>query len=522
MAGRLVIPAAEISDLDRLLVIGMGRSGVAAALTARRLLPEAEVILADQQRGILKPETEQELLAHGIRLEPGREDGSLLDGCGLVIKSPGVAVDIPLLMEARARGIRVWGELEFAWRHLPQLMVGVTGTNGKTTTTELIGHILKKAGRACRVAGNVGLALSSLVGEAGEDEILVVELSSFQLEDSELLRPDIAVLLNLTDDHLDRHPDAAHYFAAKMQIFANQSPADLAVINQDDPNCRVEVPGCGQRVWFSRQASSDQQPQVYARDGVIYARRDELDRAAAQLRLRLPACEGGPEAAAGGGSGRNGPDGGELPIQADDSGPRASEPVEVIAWPEASLSGEHNLENSLAACAVSLALGLEPGEIAAGLKSFPGVRHRLQEVRRVNGVRYVNDSKATNVDAAVKALTAFEGGIHLILGGSLKNCSFDGLAAAATADRVRQVILIGEAAAEIEASFGRHDRATVVAGDLPAAVRLASDSAVDGDVVLLAPACASFDQYDNYEERGDHFISLVNQIQRGSSDYRQE
>ncbi|MHB1390483.1 MAG: Mur ligase family protein [Thermoleophilia bacterium] len=512
MAGRLVIPAAEISDLDRLLVIGMGRSGIAAALAARRLLPDAGIILADEQHVILEPDIKQELLAQGIRLEPGREDGSLLDGCGLVIKSPGVPVDIALLREARDRGILVWGELEFAWRHLPQVMVGVTGTNGKTTTTELIGHILKMAGRACRVAGNVGTALSSLVGKAGEDEILVVELSSFQLEDSELLRPDIAVLLNLTEDHLDRHHDAAHYFAAKLKIFANQGPADLAIINLDDPDCRVDFSGAGQRIWFSHVAATNPQPLVYARDGVIYAVPGELDRAAAQLRLRLPAGEIGPETGAGTGSGRNGTTGGELPDQADDSGPRAVGPVAVIAWPEVSLSGEHNLENSLAAVAACLALGLSAGEVAAGLKSFPGVRHRLQEVRRVNGVRFVNDSKATNVAAAVKALTAFKGGIHLILGGSLKGCSFDALAEAATPERVRQVLLIGEAAGEIEAAFSKRDRRTVMAGDLQTAVRLAVDVAVEGDVVLLAPACASFDQYDDYEQRGDHFISLVNRI----------
>ncbi|MBE3073775.1 MAG: UDP-N-acetylmuramoyl-L-alanine--D-glutamate ligase [Actinobacteria bacterium] len=504
--------AAQITGLDRLLVIGMGRSGTAAALAARRLLPGADIILADQQRGIMPPETQQELLAHGIRLEPGREDSSLLDGCSLVIKSPGVPVGISLLVEARGRGIRVWGELEFAWRHLPQLMVGVTGTNGKTTTTELIGHILKGAGRACRVAGNVGTALSSLVGVAGEDEILVVELSSFQLEDSEKLRPDIAVLLNLTEDHLDRHPDAAHYFGAKMQIFANQSPADLAIINQDDPNCRAGIPGAGQRIWFSREALAAVQPLVYAQGGIIYARQAELGRAVDQLRRRLPGGGHGLQSGAATGSGRNGPAGGEVPTEAENSGPQATHPTEVIAWSEASLIGEHNLENSLAACAVGLALGLAPEEIAAGLKSFPGVRHRLQEVRRVNGVRYINDSKATNVDAAVKALTAFKGGIHLILGGSLTGCSFDGPAAAAAVDRVREVILIGEAATEIEASFWRQGRRTVMAGDLQTAVKLASGRVVDGDVVLLAPACASYDQYDNYEQRGEHFISLVNKL----------
>ncbi|MBE0429131.1 MAG: UDP-N-acetylmuramoyl-L-alanine--D-glutamate ligase [Thermoleophilia bacterium] len=497
--------------IDRLLVAGMGRSGVAAAGAARRMLPQADILLSDRQEVTLDPDTRSSLQNAGVRIEAGRDDAGLLDGCGLVIKSPGVPADVPLLTEARRRGIPVWGEVEFALRFLPNPMVGVTGTNGKTTTTELIGHILRGAGRPCRVAGNVGTALSTLAGRVEARDILVVELSSFQLEDSVLLRPDIAVLLNLTEDHMDRHHGPGPYFAAKTRIFANQRPQDLAVINLDDPNCRRPLPGSACQAWFSRgsgdAAAAAQamgiEPLVTVRDGVIVADMAALAAASGDLRGRLP--EGG----------RKEPPGGEI-SRRENTRRRRGGPVEIVAWEAASLKGEHNLDNSLAATAVSIGLGLGPGEVAAGLRSFPGVRHRLQEVRTVDGVRYVDDSKATNADAAIKALTAFPGGIHLILGGSLKGCSFDRLAAAA-AGRVREVILIGEAAAEISASFERQGfpgqgGKVIMAGRLEDAVKIASGNAVPGDVVLLSPACASFDQYRDFEERGEHFISLVSKI----------
>lgn len=508
-----------MEHIDRLLIVGMGRSGMAAALAARRLLPQAVVILSDSKTGVLDAADEADLEKSGVMLEPGRSDEALLEGCGLVIKSPGVPGDSLLIEEARLRGIPVWGEVEFARRFLPNVFVGITGTNGKTTTCELTGHLLREAGYPCRVAGNVGTALSSLAGAASEDEVLVVELSSFQLEDSITLRPDIAVLLNLTEDHMDRHPDMVQYLSSKMRIFTNQQKGDIAVINMDDPNLRGPIPGDGARVWFSRMAGSENEPgpdkpQVFARDGAIYADLAWLDAAAADLRRRLshagPAGgrEGGGRAAgdSAGASGRNETAGGEVTTQASKSGL-----VRVVDWSRAALKGEHNLENSLAATAAALALGLSPGQVAAGLKSFPGVKHRLQEVRVIDGVRYINDSKATNVDAALKALTAFEGGIHLILGGSRKGCSFDSLAAAAP-EKVREVILIGDAADEIAASFSEHGRDTVVAGRLEDAVNMARANAVPGDVVLMAPACASFDQYKNFEERGEHFISLVNRL----------
>ncbi|MFA6000548.1 MAG: UDP-N-acetylmuramoyl-L-alanine--D-glutamate ligase [Thermoleophilia bacterium] len=517
--------AADLRGIGRLLVIGMARSGIAAALAARRSLPEVEVVIADREE---KPESAADvdtLAGAGVRVELGCEDYSLLDGCGLVVKSPGVPGDIPLIEEARQRGIPVWGEIEFAWRFITNFIIGVTGTNGKTTTTELITHILTSAGRPCRSAGNIGTALSVFVGNIDEDKLLVLELSSFQLEDTIDFRPDIAVLLNLSEDHLDRHDCTEDYYLSKMNIFVNQQPHDLAIINLDDPACHRPVPVHVGKVWFSGSAGDSRpavgermEPLVFVRDGVIRANLKGLATAGSGVRTRLPQVHSDDEAGRGpdnqhgvdapsahiAAGGRNELKNGEDSTQAGSTA--------IIAWKDASLKGDHNLENCLAATSVCLSMGLSPGEVAGGLVSFPGVPHRLQQVRIVDGVTYVNDSKATNVDAAIKALTAFEGGVHLILGGSLKGCTFDRLAADAPEEKITQLIAIGEAAQEIATSFDQVGRETIMAAGLEEAIDIASASAGPGDVVLLAPACASFDQYDNYEQRGEHFISLVNML----------
>ncbi len=467
-----------------MLVVGAARSGAAAAALARQTLPGAPVVICDRDPGALSAEAAAGLEAAGVRLRLGDQDAALLDGASLVIKSPGVPRTIPLLQEARRRGIAVWGEIEFAWRLLDNPVVGVTGTNGKTTTTELIGHILREASRPCRVAGNVGTALSSLAGKIAADEILVLELSSFQLEDSIDFRADVAVLLNLSEDHRDRHPEPKSYAAAKMRIFANQGPEDVAVLNAGDVAVRgAHIPGKAAQVWFGVVENGA---------AAVFSRDDWLKFRPAGFPAALQAV-----------SGRNANRGGE-----ESEGPVQ----DIIFWPEAALKGEHNRENALAAAAVCLSLGLTAREVAAGIRSFPGVPHRLQPVAEIGGVTYVNDSKATNADAAIKALTAFSGGIHLILGGSLKGCSFDGLARAAASDKVTQVLVIGQASDEIAASFRRAGRGVERAGGLEEAVRAAADSAGPGDTVLLAPACASYDQYENFEKRGEHFISLVERI----------
>lgn len=488
-----------LEGVRRLLVVGAARSGAAAALMARSVLPAVEVVICDRDREI---ESAAALAEAGVIVEAGRQDEALLEGSDLLVKSPGVPGDKGLPAAARARGIPVWGEVELASRFLKNPVIGVTGTNGKTTTTELIGHILKHAGVACRTAGNVGTPLASLVGEAGASEVLVVELSSFQLEDTVAFRPDVAVLLNLTEDHLDRHADAAEYFAAKLNIFARQGPADLAVLNAaDETIASMAIPGKAPRLWFTAGLSAAGGAEAVYGDGeALWYRPARVARAAAGLRRRL--TDFGFEVA-----GRNEQHAGE-----DSQGGA----VKIAGRQALALRGEHNLENCLAAAAVCLGLGLDVADVAAGLASFPGVRHRLETVAVIDGVTFVNDSKATNVDAAIKALTAFDRGIHLILGGSLKGCSFDRLAAAAAAGKVSEVLLIGEAAGELKASFDRQGRTVVMAGSLDEAVRLARRQAHAGDVVLLAPACASYDQYRNFEERGEHFISLVKDEAVGS------
>jgi UDP-N-acetylmuramoylalanine--D-glutamate ligase len=309
----------------------------------------------------------------------------------------------------------------------------VTGTNGKTTTSEWIGHIHREAGVPVRVVGNVGTAASSLTAEALDPQItLVCEASSFQLEDTLEFAPEAALLLNLAPDHLDRHPTYADYVAAKLRIFAHQAPEDIAVLPE---GLEVTIAGRARQIRYG-------------------------------------------------------------------SGPEA-ELADRIGLP-----GEHNRQNGLAAAAVCLARGLDAGAVAAGLASFPGVPHRLERVASVDGVAYVNDSKATNVSSALMALRAFPEGVHLIAGGTGKEQDFAPLAPLVR-ERCRAVYLIGAAAQEIGAALRDADVPLHAAGDLPAAVALAHESAQAGETVLLSPACASFDQYRDFEQRGDHFRSLV-------------
>jgi UDP-N-acetylmuramoylalanine--D-glutamate ligase len=361
----------------------------------------------------------------GIEAHLGVDGVELLDRAACVAKSPGVPNEAPVIAAARERGLPVLGELELAWRLLPNRFVAVTGTNGKTTTTELLGAIWREAGLPVALAGNVGTPLSSLVGELDERTTVVCEVSSFQAEDSEAFAPDTALLLNVTEDHLDRHGSFDAYREAKLRMFENQTPDQVAVVPPG-----LEVPGAARRVEF-----------------------------------------------------------GWLPL-----------PPEEIR-----LRGEHNLENARGAAAAARASGVPEEAVASALRTFPGVPHRLEEVGSVNGVLYVNDSKATNVSSAVRGIEAFDGGVHVILGGSLKGGGFEGLREP-VGSRCVAAYLIGEAAERIE-----EDLAGTVplhrSGDLETALR--DVAAQPGEVVLLSPACASFDQFRDYEERGDRFRSLV-------------
>jgi len=384
---------------------------------------------------------------------PGAEvhlatDGvELLDRVATVVKSPGVAREAPVIAAALGRGIEVTGEIEVAWRLLPNPFLAVTGTNGKTTTVELLGAIHRAAGMDVAVAGNVGRALGSLIGSLDPAATVVCEASSFQLEDASRFAPECAVLLNVEEDHLDRHGDIDRYRDAKLRAFAHQPAGAVAVAPP-----RFDLPGRARRVTFGADGA----------DGADLAERDgEL------LWLGRP----------------------------------------LMAVADLRLRGAHNLENAMAAAAAALSTGVPEAAVVQALRTFAGVEHRLEEVNWRGGVLYVNDSKATNVASATRGIEAFEGGVHVILGGSLKGGGFTGLREAVTA-RCSAAYLIGEAAQLLEADL----HATVAlhrSGTLEQAVADASSAARAGDVVLLSPACASFDAFRSYEHRGERFRSLA-------------
>jgi UDP-N-acetylmuramoylalanine--D-glutamate ligase len=380
-----------------------------------------------------------------------------LEGMRTVVKSPGVPREAPVIAAALERDIEVMGELELAWRALPNRFVAVTGTNGKTTTVELLGHLYRSAGEPVAVAGNVGTALSELVGEVPADETIVCECSSFQLEDTVAFAPECAVFLNLAPDHLDRHGDLESYLAAKLRIFANQGNDDVAVYNADDPFvANVDLGGCGRRIAFCRGAAPD--CEVSVAEGTVFYGDEPL----------LPVAELG-------------------------------------------LFGEHNVVNAMAAAAAALAMGIDREAVREGLRSFAGVPHRLETVAEIGGVRFVNDSKATNVASATVGIRAFDGGVHAILGGSEKDEPFTPLIDPIR-ERVRACYLIGatgermvrELAPVIEAGVELYR-----CDGLEDAVARAAAAAAPGEVVLLSPACASFDAFDNFEQRGDRFRELV-------------
>ena len=397
------------------LVVGLARSGIAALAALRA-------------RGIE---------AVGVDKRDGQDGLAELEGAAVVVKSPGVPQEAPVVAEAHRRGIPVMGELELAWRMLPNEFVAVTGTNGKTTTVELLGHIL---GSKAVVAGNVGTALSGL--EVPEDVVVVAEASSFQLEDTLAFAPEAAALLNLTPDHLDRHGTFEAYREAKLRAFARQPAEALAVLPDG-----FSAPGEARRVTFGGAATAD---------------------------MRL--------------------DGDALWWQGE----------RLMAASEVRLRGPHNLRNAMAAAALALARGEGAEAVRSGLATFAGVPHRLEEVATHDGVLYVNDSKATNVDSTIVALRSFPSGVRLILGGRGKGQDFSPLAPL-VAERCASVHVIGESAEQLRAALGAGE----LDGDMERAVAHARSLAGPGDVVLLSPACASYDQYEDFEARGDHFRRIV-------------
>ena len=438
----------------KVLVVGLARTGVAVSLFSAGY--GALVTATDEKPEAALADAPEKLRAAGVQLVLGGHDPAVFLDPDLIVLSPGVPANLPALEKARSKGIPVWSEIELAWRFLRGKLVAVTGSNGKTTTTSLVAHILKTAQIPTLVGGNIGTPLLALVERSSDSSVTVAEVSSFQLETIESFRPEIGVLLNLTPDHLDRHASFEEYASAKLRLFENQLERDAAILNADDPEVTRRMPARPHVYWFSRQkrvaagAFLQNDQIIFRHEGeeTTLARRDEI-----------------------------------------------------------SLPGDHNLENILAACAAAYLAGAAPAAIAAGVKTFQGVEHRLEFVAEIAGVRYYNDSKATNVDAAAKALAAFPGPLLVILGGKDKGSPYSPLRDLLAA-RARRAILIGAAAEKIAA-----DLAGAVPLDqartLDRAVEIAASHARPGDTVLLAPACSSFDQFENYEQRGRVFKQLV-------------
>ena len=442
---------------QRVLVVGLGKSGVASAF----FLAErgARVAVSDAKSQEQLREEIPLLLDHGISVETGQHGERTFRDQDLIVVSPGVPFDVPQLVHARERGIPVIGEVELAARFLKGHIIAITGSNGKTTTTSLVGDIIAAGGRKVLVGGNIGTPAITFVDRATDDTWLVLEISSFQLETIDTFHPQIAVVLNVTPDHLDRHHTFANYVAAKARIFENQTGDDFAVLNADDEACRAMSKGLKTPTrWFSRQREVEHG---------AFVRSEQV-------------------------------------VWRDPRGERA-----VMPLSELRLKGAHNVENVLAGVCVGMLAGVEPRQIRTAVANFKAVEHRLEYVATVHGVEYYNDSKATNVDATIKALESFAGGIHLILGGKDKGSDYTVLNDLLK-QRVKRVYTIGAAAQKIESQVRGVD--VVSAGTLEAAVRRAAESAQAGDIVLLAPACASFDQFSSYEHRGRIFKELVAQL----------
>jgi len=444
----------------RVTVVGLARSGVAAARLLRAA--GAQVTGTDLKPLEALGRVATELEALGVRLLTGRETRGAFDGADLVVVSPGVPLDGDQLGPARARGVPIIGELELGWRALEAETIAITGTNGKTTTTALTGALLAEQPRPVLVAGNIGTPLAAHALRFPADGLVVCEASSFQLETTETFQPRVAVVLNITPDHLDRHGSLGAYVDAKARIFANQTPADCAVLNADDEataalagRTRAHV------VWFTRRRQLARA--VFVDDGWI----------AAKLNGHVE---------------------------------------EICPVSEIFLRGAHNVENVLAATACALWVGLAPEAIRRAIGRFRGVAHRIEFVRDRRGVQYYNDSKGTNVASTLRALESFAERIVLIAGGRGKGQDFAPLAAAARG-RVGHAFLIGEDAPKLAAAFKEASVPATRCPSLEAAVEAARRLAMPGDVVLFSPACASFDMFDNFEHRGDVFKKLVERLE---------
>jgi UDP-N-acetylmuramoylalanine--D-glutamate ligase len=444
----------------KVLVVGLGKSGLAAALFLRRR--GAQVTVSDIRSAEALARDIPALLEEGIMVEAGGHGLLTFRRQDLIVVSPGVPMDTPELVQVQNFGLSVIGELELAAHFLRGKILAITGSNGKTTTTALAGEILKFAGLPTQVGGNIGVPVVDLIEGSSDQSWSVLEVSSFQLESTQQFRPKIAVILNITPDHLDRHGSLNNYALAKEKIFAAQTGEDYLILNADNS--------------LTSAAASRAQSQVF------------------WFSLEHPVKRGAWV------------ESGHVVYRADKEG----KPESILPLREIPLKGDHNVENVLAAvCAARLA-GVAARQIREAVKNFRAVEHRLEFVATVNGVDYYNDSKATNVDATAKAISAFSQGIHLILGGKDKNSNYAELSPLLH-ERVRAIYTIGSAAQKIESQL-RGVVSIHSAETLEKAILAASAAAHQGEIVLLAPACSSFDQFENYEQRGRVFKQLVHQL----------
>jgi UDP-N-acetylmuramoylalanine--D-glutamate ligase len=455
----------ELKD-KRVLVVGLGKSGVASAqfLQARG----AKVTVSDAKSPEQLAGEIPGLLNRGIAVETGGHGERTFRGQDLIVVSPGVPADSDPLVQARVQGVPIIGEIELAAQFLQGRIVAITGSNGKTTTTTLTGEILAASGLPVVVGGNIGTPAISLVDQTTPKSFVVLEVSSFQLETIQTFRPFISAILNVTPDHLDRHRTLEAYVKAKARIFENQKESDFCVLNADDAaaNALTSRAKCPV-LHFSRRREVT--AGAFVRNGKILFR--------------------------------------------DNQSEREILPIEVLSVAEITLQGAHNLENVLAAVCIASLAGCPAEKIGQAVRAFKAVEHRLEFVAEIGGVRYFNDSKATNVDATIKALESFPANIHLILGGKDKGSDYSVLNGLLR-ERVKQVYTIGTAAEKIARQI-REAARIVPAGTLENAVHRASATAQPGDIVLLAPACASFDQFQSYEHRGRLFKEAVQALAEG-------
>ena len=447
----------------RVLVVGMARSGVDASKLLLRL--GAVPLLNDRKDAQALGSQLDCLKDTGAEWHLGKDPVPLLENADVLLISPGVPIDSPVVLKARELGIYTIGELEFAAQQAQGVLIGITGTNGKTTTVTLLGEIMKAAGRTAYVSGNIGTPFSQTAMVSRPGDMLVTEISSFQLESIDTFHAHAAAVLNVTEDHLIRHYTMENYVAMKRRVFDNQTADDIAVLNADDPICAGMAEGLPARVaWFSRLRQD--LPGAFVRAGDIVIRWDGRE---------TPVC-----------------------------------PAKDVFIP-----GAHNLENAMAAAVTAFTLGVPAPVIAETLRTFRGVEHRIEFVRELDGVRYINDSKGTNADSTVKAIDTMTAPTVLILGGYDKHVSFESLARhIVSSPQIEQTVLLGATADQLERELRNAGYTAITrAGTFEEAVRLSRSLARKGGCVLLSPACASFDMFSCFEERGERFKQLVLQME---------